>query len=376
MQTLQAPLHRWRRLAALAFAAGMSGCGSAFGTNAPSLPPAPALPVSADFAQTRIVAAATSPGGGTVTLPLPPSAGYAGTAAVSLPQIPAGLRFTITYRNTPPAGLAPLAATRTAAALRSARDVLSTDVLYACVAANMAVSIDGTPRFTFLLPASFADERVRYFAAVWQNAKWIDGYGGPATPATVNGSAQVTIDGRYGFTLAPNVPVCVSLFGRWSTAPTPTPAVIPAGPTASPSASPSPAITPTSPPTNAPSATPTSAPTATPTNAPTPSSTSTPTSAPTPSPTPGAPTASAASLSFAALGSSYAQTFTMTESAYGGTWSESDTCAGRVTVTATGNTHFRVTPNAVGACTITMSDSFGASTAIAVDITSSTIGVQ
>ena len=95
--------------------------------------------------------------------------------------------------------------------------------------------------------------------------------------------------------------------------------------------------------------TPTPVPTATPT--PTPVPTATPTPAPTVVETPGA-------LVFTALGASAAQTLGVSEPGYGGTFTETDTCAGIVSVSATANitTSIGVTPLAAGLCATRLRD--------------------
>src|ERR1700726_2154816 len=128
--------------------------------------------------------------------------------------------------------------------------------------------------------------------------------------------------------------------------PTPTPTATPVGstPTPTPTATPvgsTPTPTPTA--TPAPTATPTPTATPAPTAPPTPTATPTPTPTPTPVPVVPAPT----SLAFTALGASNAQNVSVSESGYGGTFSETDSCAGIATI-ATASPTFTVTPIAVG----------------------------
>ena len=80
--------------------------------------------------------------------------------------------------------------------------------------------------------------------------------------------------------------------------------------------------------------------------------------------------ASATTLTFIAAGSAHAQTFTVTEAGYAGTFTEVDTCAGVASVspaTATGpSAIFTVTPSASGSCSVTIKDGGGQTAGIAV----------
>ena len=71
-----------------------------------------------------------------------------------------------------------------------------------------------------------------------------------------------------------------------------------------------------------------------------------------------------------------ATTLMVSEKGYTGTFTESDDCAGIVGVIETGGSTFTVTATNVGLCTITISDSSGASKPIAVSIQSIIIGGQ
>lgn len=69
-------------------------------------------------------------------------------------------------------------------------------------------------------------------------------------------------------------------------------------------------------------------------------------------------------------------TITASEKGYQGIFSESDDCAGVVTVNGTGGTSFAVDGVADGQCTITISDASGGSHDLAVSIQSVIIGGQ
>jgi hypothetical protein len=161
----------------------------------------------------------------------------------------------------------------------------------------------------------------------------------------------------------------------------PSPTATPAGSTPTPTATPV-GVTPTPTPTATPvGATPTPTPTATPVGAtPTPTPTATPVGA-TPTPTPTATPAPApvvpnpTSLALTGLGASFAGSVSVTESGYGGAFSENDSCAGIATV-ATASPTFTVTPVAAGNCSITILDSVQHSVAVPVTVTTSGLVVQ
>jgi hypothetical protein len=150
---------------------------------------------------------------------------------------------------------------------------------------------------------------------------------------------------------------------------TPTPTATPVGATPTPASTPA-GATPTPTPASTPvGATPTPAPTATPTPTPTP----TPTATPTPGPAPVVP--NPASLGLTGLGASFSGSVSATEAGYGGTFSETDSCAGIATV-ATASPTFTVTPVAVGTCSITILDSAQHTVAVPVSVTTSGLVVQ
>jgi hypothetical protein len=139
---------------------------------------------------------------------------------------------------------------------------------------------------------------------------------------------------------------------------------------------------PTSNPSPTPTATPVGAtptPTATPVGAtPTPTPTATPVAAtptPTPTPTPGPVVPAPTSLAFTGLGAPNAQSVSVTESGYSGTFSEVDTCANIATI-ATASPTFTVTPVAIGTCAITILDISQRHVAVAVTVTTSGLVVQ
>lgn len=69
-------------------------------------------------------------------------------------------------------------------------------------------------------------------------------------------------------------------------------------------------------------------------------------------------------------------TLTVSEKGYQGNFSENDDCAGIVSIVETGGSTFKVTADAVGLCTITITDGGGNSQDIAVSIQSVILGGQ
>ncbi|MFZ1123950.1 MAG: hypothetical protein WAN59_02255 [Candidatus Baltobacteraceae bacterium] len=79
-----------------------------------------------------------------------------------------------------------------------------------------------------------------------------------------------------------------------------------------------------------------------------------------------------------AVGAENAQSFSVSESYYNGTWTESDTCAtGSVaSVSTSDHINFTVTPSAAGTCTITVSDSYNQQASVGVTVTTTSIGLH
>lgn len=94
---------------------------------------------------------------------------------------------------------------------------------------------------------------------------------------------------------------------------------------------------------------------------------------PSPTPPPSALVASPTSLTFLSAGAGAAQTVTVSEVAFGGTLSETDTCSGIATVSPTQSSSpytATITPVGGGSCTITFTD--GSQTApVSVSVTTS-----
>jgi hypothetical protein len=324
---------------------------------------APRLPVIAAFTTTSAITPAASTGATSLTVPLPASTGYAGQALFPVASVPPNLHLTISYTNRPPAGVSAFSAVRQpAGAQRTTLNALSTDVVYACFAANYLVTLNEAPQFSFVLPLGFATNSVVYDLAIAQGARWTAGYGGPGTVVAGTGAATVSVAGRFGFTIPANGTVCVALYGRSTSAPMPVPA------TPAPTASPSPV----------PSATATASASSTPTATPSPAASST----PAPSPTPSAALAiSPGTLSLLGLGASFAQSASVQETNYTQTFTITATsCASIASVspsTGSGPTlTLTISGLAVGTCTATATDGSGQTAQLQISVTTSGIGVS
>ena len=109
---------------------------------------------------------------------------------------------------------------------------------------------------------------------------------------------------------------------------------------------------------------------------PTPVPTPVPTPAPTLAPVPGSVVLNPSSLSFTAVGPSYAMSVAISEVNYVGTWTTTDTCAGIATVSSVLNASFSVTPVAAGTCNVVVSDSLGKSTNLPVSVTTTAVTIN
>ncbi len=103
--------------------------------------------------------------------------------------------------------------------------------------------------------------------------------------------------------------------------------------------------------------------------------------APAASPTPGASATPQASLTAITFATNAAVTFTVAETGYTGTFSETDTCApltGTIaTVTpASGTASYTVTPIGAGSCSITVKDASGGSVTLPVTVSALAVTVQ
>lgn len=117
---------------------------------------------------------------------------------------------------------------------------------------------------------------------------------------------------------------------------------------------------------------PTQAPTSSPTATPTPMPTATPTAAPAPGPVALSPS----SLSFGALGATYAVTVTASESNFTGAFAVTlGTCSSLVGIDSpTTNGAFTITPQAVGTCTAIIAGASGQTSTLQISVTATTLG--
>lgn len=90
-----------------------------------------------------------------------------------------------------------------------------------------------------------------------------------------------------------------------------------------------------------------------------------------PAPTPGPPVAAPVALTFLGTGSALAQSVTLSETFYAGTFAASSTnCTGIATVSSGASSGaFKVTPVAAGACTFTFTDAQQRTIALPVSVT-------
>lgn len=94
----------------------------------------------------------------------------------------------------------------------------------------------------------------------------------------------------------------------------------------------------------------------------------------------GSVTPTPSSFSFLGTGATYAQNLDISQVNYTGTYGESDTCSGVVTVSATSNADgsavYAVTPVAAGSCQITITGGSGKTAIVGVTVTTTNLGIQ
>ncbi len=105
------------------------------------------------------------------------------------------------------------------------------------------------------------------------------------------------------------------------------------------------------------------------------SPTPTPSASPTPTPTPGTVTLTSPALNFTATGAAYAQTTMASQTNYSGPFAASTaTCNGIATISPSSGTTFTVVPVAAGSCTFAITGGNGQTAALAVGVTTTTVG--
>ena len=336
-------------LSALAACSGSPSTVSLYTGQAAPTPP-PSVPTLAPAtAATTVPLAASTP----QPISIPPAAGLSGTLTLPAATIPPGTTLNVQTTTVAPTGVPALAHGRSVLATGSS----GLEVLYyQGLAFSQTVTFPGFPAFTIALPSGYDPSVGSYGIAFYDGTGWHYPVGAPGTPS----GQQITFTSAPGpVTYQANQVYFFALYYAPSPpSPTPTPT---AAPTASPTASPSPSPSV--------SASPTIAPTATPT--------------PTPTPTPGPVTASPSSLSFLGTGANLAQTVTVSSTFYTGSFTAS-TCDGSspggptvasVSAVAADGT-FTVTPDAPGACTITVTDATGRTATVGVTVATSNLTVQ
>jgi hypothetical protein len=324
-------------MALTAAAFSLAGCGGQTVSHTPqaaaTLPAVPAFSAAANGS-----AVVTSD---TLTVPFPSSSGFSGDLTLPVASVPANDTFAIVLSSAPPDGASPLDERRVQS-LSS-----HTTIDYVCIAFSGGFVSTQAPELTFTLPAGFTSVAGSYYLAQLTPNGWDDDYAGPGKVAT----NQVTFTGPGPLTFIGGTPDCFGLLYLPPGAAAPTP-----------SASESPAA----------NASPTPSPSASASVSPSPI----PSASPSPSPAPSVLAASPMQVNLIGVGAANAQTISVTETGYSGTFGEIDDCtsAGYATVTTTGtpsgpSATFTVTGEAAGECSITFSDSSSQTTSVFVSVT-------
>ncbi|HEY0381915.1 MAG TPA: hypothetical protein VGC72_06925 [Candidatus Elarobacter sp.] len=327
--------------AALAACNGGSSTAPPFptGTAAPTAPAAVATLAPATAATSVPLASGSAPA---QQLAIPPAAGLSGSLTLPATTLPANDTLTITTTTTIPSGVAPLAAGRNVRATSSGLEVL----YYQGLQFTQVTTFPAYPAFVISLPPGYDPSQGVFGIAFYDGNGWTYPLGSAGVPngqtlsfSAASGPVTYQANRSYYFALyySPTPP-----------SPTPTPTATPV-----PTATPTPTSTPV--------------PTATP--------------VPTPVPTPGPLTASPNALSFLGTGASLAQTVTVSSTFYTGSFSASACTNAQSTTVATvgpvaGDGTFSVTPQAVGACTIDVSDAANRHTSVSVTVATSSITVK
>ncbi len=250
--------------------------------------------------------------------------------------MPANDTLTITTTTTIPSGVAPLTAGRSVRSTSSGLEVL----YYQGLQFRQATTFPAFPAFVISLPSGYDPSKGVFGLAFYDGNGWTYPLGSAGVP---NGQTLSFSAASGPVTYQANRSYYFALY--YSPAPpTPTP---------------------------------------TPTATPVPTSTPVPTATPvaTPVPTPGPLTASPNVLSFLGTGASLAQTVTVSSTSYNGSFSASACTNAQSTTVATvgpvgANGTFSVTPQAVGACTIDVSDAANRHISVSVTVATSSITVK
>jgi hypothetical protein len=318
-----------------------------------SMPPPVITP--ANFSVTSQTAFNLTPGGGPTTIPLPTGGGFAGGYTIAAPVAPAQGTLTITIQNAPPTDVAALSVGRLPQSdRRSLSQIPHTTLLYIKVVSDQVLQLPGSPTFSLSIPSADIIAGATYYLAFFDNQNLHDWNLAWEGPATVSGTTLTfSANGLGSFTFQPNVNYWFALV---AIVPNTTPSPTPTG-----GATPSP--------------TPTPAGGATPTPTPTPVGGATPTPAPTPTPPPLQLTVQPNPVNVYGTGAGNAQTITVHETAYNGPFTESDTCAGKATISSANangpDATYTVTGVSAVTCTATFTDAFNQHIATQVIVTTS-----
>ena len=332
------------------------------GSQPPSGPVTPVpIPAVAPFTATQ----SATLGAAATPLPLASGGGYSGSVTLTGAIAPTAT-LTETTSNVAPVGAPTLQAlARAALAVRTTQTTLPlSSVVFVSLTSNTGFSVTPPPGFTLNVPANNILPNAAYYLAEYDPSRpslgWQEGYAGPGT---ISGSSiAFTPTSSGAFVFGANVTYTFALYAisNQAIAPTAAPSIAPIA-----SAAPSPTATPVATPTPTPVATATATPVATPT--PTPVPTPTPTPVPTPTPTPAPVVATPTSLTFASSASA-AQTFSVTQPGYTGSFTALSSATNVATVTPSSTGTFTVTPTGAGPATITVTGNGARTTTVSVSV--------
>ena len=338
-------------LAALAACNGGSTTPPPFSTGiaSPTAPAAVATLAPATAATSVPMASGSAP---PQAVTIPPAGGLTGSFTLPAATLPANDTLSVTTTTTIPSGVTPLSAGRRVRATSSGLQVL----YYQGLQFSQSATFPAYPAFTIALPSGYNTSQGVFELAFYDGNGWTYPLGSAGVP---NGQTLSFSSAAGPVTYQANRTYYFALYYA-PTPPTPTP---------TPTATPVPTATPT------PTATPL------PTATPVPTATPTPTPTPTPIPTPGPLTAAPSVLSFLGTGASLAKTVTVSSTFSTASFSASACTNPQSTTVATvgpvaANGTFSVTPQAVGACTIDVSDGTNRHTSVSVTVATSSINVQ
>jgi hypothetical protein len=249
----------------------------------------------------------------------------------------------MTIQSAPPTDVAALSVGRLPLGdRRSLSQIPHTTLFYIKIVSDQVVQLPGSPTFSLSIPSADIIAGATYSIAFFDNQKLHDWDLAWEGPATVSGTTLTfSANGLGSFTFQPNVNYWFALV----------------------------AIAPNATPSPTPTATPTGGATPTPTPAPTGGTT------PTPTPLPLQLTVQPNPVNVYGAGAGNAQTIIVHETAYNGPFTESDTCAGKATISSANangpDATYTVTGVSAVTCTATFTDAFNQHIATQVIVTTS-----